>query len=125
MQGDEQITRRDPIPIEYRLSIDLISYANERVDHRVTHKVNAPLIDSFPDKILTRFRRVNKQQARCVVDDNSIDFLLHAEIKAAQSGLYMGERYSHLRSGETTGQRRVDVTSDDYDGGLFFCHHGK
>ena len=92
--------------------------AAQRVDHRVADVADARGVDALAREVLLRLRAVREQQVGEAVGEDAVDLLGHRPVARPQACLEMGDRDVQLRGGERAGERRVDVTGDDHDGGV-------
>jgi hypothetical protein len=86
----------------------------ERIDHQVADELNSFRSYPLPQKVVLRrpLRRV--EQIRDLVRQNTVDFLWHGAVEAAEARLDVGNGELLLGSHQAAGKGRIHVT-DDHD----------
>jgi hypothetical protein len=85
--------------------------------------VGALLGDPFGTQVVDGLGAVQEEQLGETVGDDPVHLLRHGQVEAAQAGLDVGDRDSHLHRDEHRRQGRVDVAGDDHQvGGLLGQH---
>ena len=77
-----------------------VDVLEERVDHRVSYEVDAPLVDSLALQVLEGALRVGEEQRADVIGEPAVVLLRHRVVEAAQARLDVRNRNAQLHGGE-------------------------
>ncbi len=80
-------------------------YADQGVDHDVSHKLDPLGWNTFMSQILISILRRSPQQVRYGVGQNSVDFFGHGAVETAKTGFEMGNRQLKFFGGQCAGDR--------------------
>ena len=115
MERDEQVSAGlEPVRRGRPCCLDPLAHRHQRVDHRVAHIVDPPLLAALGQKVLACLGRVGEQQARELVGHHTVDLLGHRPVERAQAGLHVPERDAELRGHERGGHGAVHVAGDEH-----------
>ena len=85
--------------------------ATQRVDHRVTNKMDPRRVDPLSLEVGGRLGAVGEEQRRQAVGEDAVDLLRHGPIKRPQSRLHVRDRDAELCGRQGDRQGRVDIAA--------------